>query len=203
MSAKTALDQNQKSPSGYEKNGLYNIRSTKFSVTFIKMKSIKILILVIACFNFTCLKAQNLNNLSLDEFYNDISFNNISLSEIISAHGNTGSIQGLFSSATSTRDDNTAKSLDYEVDGYYFRFEEEELLSDKDTDYVIAYILVEGSSKVRIKNTEICVGDNVSKLGSVNILKPGKIVFYNEDTNASIDIFYDNSIITKISFVFD
>lgn len=166
------------------------------------MKAIKILIIIIACFNFTCLKAQNLNNLSLDEFYNNILFNSISLSQIIDTHSNTGNIQSLFSSVIRTRNDNTAKSLDYEIDGYYFRFEELSS-SDKDTDYSIAYISVEGSSKVKIKNTLICVGDNISKLGSVNILEPGNIVFYNEDTNASIDIVYENNIITKINFVFD
>ena len=167
------------------------------------MKTIKSLILVMACLSFSCSKSQNLNNLSLNEFYNNISFNGISLSQIIDTHSDLGNIQTLFSNPVlRTRDDNTTKSLSYKVDGYYFRFEELSS-SNKDTDYSIAYIWVEDGAKVKIKDVCIGVGDNISKLGNVIILEPGDIAFYNEDTNASIDIFYENNIITKISFVFD
>lgn len=169
----------------------------------ITMKAIKILILVMACMSFSCSNSQNLNNLSLDEFYNDISFNDISLSQIIDAHDSLGNIQNLFNSAIRTRDDDTAKSLNYEIGGYNFNFEELSS-SSNDTDYSIAYIWVSGSSKVEINGVLIKVGDNISKLGNVEILKPGKIIFYNEETNASFKIVYNNSnIITEISFVFD
>lgn len=173
---------------------------TKNNIT---MKTLKSLILIIACVSFSCTNSQNLNNLSLDEFYNDISFNGISLSQIIDTHSESGNIQTLFNTPVSrSRDSNTTNSLEYEIEGYHFSFEELSS-SDKDIDYSIAYIWISGSSKIMIKGVAIGIGDNISKLGDVTVLKPGNVVFYNEDTNASIDILYVNSIISKISFVFD
>lgn len=166
------------------------------------MKTIKKLAIIIATITFSFAEAQEVNNLSLNEFYNEICFDNVCLNKIIDTHNSSGNIQSLFSSVIRTRDDNTTKSLDYEIGGYYFRFEELSS-SEKDTDYSLSYITVEGNSKIKIKNRSIGVGDNISILGNVTILELGNIAFYNKDTNASIDILYSNNMITEINFVFD
>lgn len=167
------------------------------------MKANKFLLYTIAIASFSMVKAQNLNNLSLDEFYYEICFDEFCLFDIISAHGNSGNIQSLFNfSVTKSRDDEDyEKSITYVAEGYTFIFESPST-AKTDMDYYIAYIYVEGDSTVKIKNIEIGIGDNISKLGNVKILEPGFITFINSDTDASLDIFYSDNIITEIKFVF-
>lgn len=167
------------------------------------MKTIKKLTIIIAIIAFSFAKAQNINNLSLNEFYNEICFENTCLNNIIDTHSDLGNIKTLFNTpVVKSRDDNTTNSIGYKVKGYFFDFEETST-SNSDKDYSIAYVWVENNSKVDIKGISIGIGDNISKLGSVKILKSGKIVFYNEDTNASLNILYSNNKITEISFIFD
>ena len=167
------------------------------------MKTIKYSIVITFCLFANLVKSQNLNNLTSKEFYEDICFETVCLNNLIDTHSQMGDISTLFSLPVSrTTDDDTTKSLNYEVEGFYFSFEGLSE-SDKDTDYSIAYIWVNDNSKVKIKNSSFGIGDNISKLGNVKILEPGSITFYNVDTNASLYIKYKNDIITEISFVFD
>ena len=168
------------------------------------MKTIKNIVLTVLLISFVSSKAQNLNELSSDQFYNEICFANVCLNQIIGTHSNSGNLNGLFSGQLSSNHnvvDSANEAIDYEVNGYYFRFEDLGTNS-KDSDYDIAYIDVEGDAKISLDSITFGLGDNISKLGNVKILKPGEITFINFETNASLDIKYENNIIKEIGLVF-
>ena len=168
------------------------------------MKAIKIIVvlLLVSVFSSSC-SGQVLNNLSLDQYYNKILIDGVSIGKIIDENKKEGNIDKLFSSTVDFKQESAPidEYFFYEVDGSKFHFEMNEPNNRKNSQ--ITAVEIGGNALVKILDDEVKIGSNVSNLlQKYKIRENGVIVFSQDETSSTLQVYYSNSIITKMEIDF-
>jgi Ca2+-binding RTX toxin-like protein len=152
------------------------------------MKKLIFIVVFITTF-CSCAKAQNINNLSVNEFYDQIEFDGVTLQKLIDTQKNSKSIQSLFTNTIilTQEDPLIPEYFKYTVNEYVFGFEWVGNYALGEGTSNITYALVTGKSEISIKGIKIKLGDNISKLGNV-VVNTNNIIFHQIETNAGLNL---------------
>jgi hypothetical protein len=156
------------------------------------------LIIVFAC------KAQH-TNLTNEELFDGIKFNNVSLRTIMRSRGDLSQIKNLFGNGIQEQPNETGPFLAKEFfnENIYIHFEDE---TDSGDDYYLTYINVKNSSVlVQVKGISIRIGDDKSKFGRTPFNpNSSSFNFIDQDTGSvSLSFVIDSATnkVTEIKFI--
>jgi hypothetical protein len=170
------------------------------------MKTIKYLLLMNIMLFFSCAKAQELNNISKENFYN-IQFNGVKLNDIINKQKAENTIQSLFTETVFSEIKDIAGSTNVisRVNGCRFQFESLQEVGENSFD--ITFASINETAVIKINGIDISIGDNITKLGNVTLNNTEKmIIFSQKETTSSLDIKYIEAggqrVISEIRMIF-
>lgn len=170
------------------------------------MRTIKYLFIVSLMVLSFCSRAQELNQINEEKFYN-IQFNGIKLRDIIFKQNTESTIQSLYTQNVSSEVKDIAGSVNiiYRINGCTFQFESHQDVGENSFD--IKFAFVDETAVIKVNEIDISIGDSISKLGNVVINNIDKTVtFSQEETTSSLDINYTESdgkkIISEIRMIF-
>lgn len=144
----------------------------------------KIIITTIALFGSLCCSAQ-LNNLTDNELFDGIKFNNVSLGDIMVASGDLTKMRSYFGNSILEKPNNTGPFIGKDIynGDLYFNFEDE---TDNGNNYDLTYIKVRSRyAVVNVKGLSIKKGDDKSKFnGFLFNAKDSSYNFTDRDTGS-------------------
>lgn len=165
----------------------------------IRQRNMKNILTILILLIFGCVEAQNINQLSSQEFEN-ISINGHSLQTIWQTNGEQVSVQNLFGIASSiTNSDPTPGSLSllYVYNGLELSFTS--LIPSKGN--LSGFEISNPSPTLKVKGIGVNIGENISKLGvvKINITKSGgKNIVFSPINDETIYLVIDFDPITKL-----
>ena len=140
------------------------------------MKILKFII-IICVFGFTnCISSQNINTLSGEE-YSNIKVNGINIDDIINTKGDITKIDNLFGFSFLLKSNDEfikTRELRNDIKGIYIYFED---------DVLYTYKISNNQSNLTIKGITITIGDDISKLGIVEVNTIGEVQFKVSETS--------------------
>lgn len=166
----------------------------------------KIYLIIQILFISGCIVAQPNENILTPQQFESVSINNRTLKAIWETKGDELAVQNLFGQAPSIiNEDNTPGSLSlrFNYNGFILAFANN--IPSKGN--LIAFTINSSAATLRIRGVAIKIGDNISKLGAVNINNDtdgGRSITYraSNDETAVLYIDFDNKtkLITEIGY---